>query len=647
MRKVPGVLVTSNGISVAGNSGVRILINGKTTEYMDTESLLRDLPADNIAKVEVVEQPGAEHDASGSGAIINIILKKNVRLGTHGSVTSWIGKDEGLEYGISASIASYKNKLNWQASIGHSRPTWRDDLDLIRNVEDTIYDQTTISPYKPKNVYGSGNLDYFINDKNSFGVGLNWRNRKLDAIGLSTNKIIKPTESNRILTETSSNSDKKNYTINPYYEYKSDTEKLTIDYNYINYKVNTTTNIIDIESTLQDPNAKLRYFQNGKYNINTFRADYAKNVSDHLKLSFGAKYSMVRSDNDLASLSDNNIGIYQPNINGSSRFLIDENIFAVYAKANTEIGKWSLSGGLRYEDSNTKGTSKFMKGGKPTTAVKERPISKLFPSLSVSRNISENLGLNVSYSYRIRRPAYKSLNAFQQFLDRYSGEEGNPELKPAFTNKYQLNLTFKGHPFFTAGYSQSTDAIFRQIKQDNSTAQIRQKVVNIEDFTNLNFRLFAPLSIAHKKLGGYTGVILTNPHYKSKKHGLNIEKWNLYWFIQANYKLPWNVDFQLSGNYGTGALEGQIEIDWIAELDFSFSKKFMDDKLKTSLGFGKMLNRGYIGKIDYGNGNATVDSNGSRQSIKFKITYNFGSKFGKEKSKRKGNDEEDRIKDNN
>ena len=54
MRKIPGVLVTNNGISIAGNRGVRILINGKTTEYMDVETLLRDFPADNISKIEVV-----------------------------------------------------------------------------------------------------------------------------------------------------------------------------------------------------------------------------------------------------------------------------------------------------------------------------------------------------------------------------------------------------------------------------------------------------------------------------------------------------------------------------------------------------------------------------------------------------------------
>ena len=186
MRKVPGVLVTNNGITIAGKSGVRILINGKTTEYMDVETLLRDFPADNIAKVEVVEQPGAEYEASGSGAIINIILKKNVKLGTHGSVMGWVGEDEGFEYGSRFSIASYKNKLNWQTSIGYSEPTWRDDLFLVRTVEDETYDQVTKQPFDPQNFSVNGSLDYYINDKNSIGIGGRFSNRMSDRISTST-----------------------------------------------------------------------------------------------------------------------------------------------------------------------------------------------------------------------------------------------------------------------------------------------------------------------------------------------------------------------------------------------------------------------------------------------------------------------------
>ena len=64
----------------------------------------------------------------------------------------------------------------------------------------------------------------------------------------------------------------------------------------------------------------------------------------------------------------------------------------------------------------------------------------------------------------------------------------------------------------------------------------------------------------------------------------HLNKWNLIWFLQTSYELPWDIDLELSGNYGTGALEGQIEVDWFAELDFSFGKKFLDDfSLKTHI----------------------------------------------------------------
>ena len=189
--------------------------------------------------------------------------------------------------------------------------------------------------------------------------------------------------------------------------------------------------------------------------------------------------------------------------------------------------------------------------------------------------------------------------------------------------------------------------IFQLIQQDNTTAQIRQQDVNVENNSNWNFRLFAPLNFI-EKLEGYTGIILVNTDYQSSTFNVDLNKWNLYWFIQTSFQLPWDINFELSGNYGTGALEGQIEVDWLAELDFSFGKKFLKEKLKVNLGFNKMLNRGFVGNIDYGNGTAAVESNGSRQNIQLRVAYSFGSKFGKKKTGRNTNrDEERRIKDTN
>jgi outer membrane receptor protein involved in Fe transport len=646
MRKIPGVLVTNNGISVAGNRGVRILINSKTTEYMDVETLLRDFPADGIAKIEVVEQPGAEYEASGSAAIVNIILKKNVRLGTHGSARAWIGEDEGFEYGTGFSIASYKNKLNWQASINQSRPTWRDDLFLVRTVGDEIYDQVTREPYDPENFNVNANLDYYINDKSSIGIGGRWNTRRSTRVSRSTTIISDANSSDVLFSENSFDRDRVDYNINPYYEYKTDTEKLLIDFNFVDF-VNDNTNTLSDVAGSTVPFTDRRYIQDGRYNIKTYRLDYSKNLSDQIKISVGTRYADVETDNDLQSLIQNNMGEFDLVENESSRFLIDETIFALYSKINANFGKWTFSGGLRYEDSNTEGLSIFMDGNDVREEVLRRPIKKVFPSASLSRKLSDKLGATLSYSYRIQRPSYNSLNSFATFFDPFSAGEGNPNLRPSFTNNYQFNLTYEGQPFFTIGYSDTKNVIFDLIRQDNTTAQIRQQEVNVESNNNWNFRLFAPLSFI-KGLEGYTGFIGTYTDFQSETFDIDLDKWNLFWFVQASYELPWSINFETSANFGTGALEGQIDVDWLAEWDVSFGKKFMNDRLRVNLGLSKILNRGFVGTIDYGNGTAEVESNGSRQNVQLRFVYSFGSQFGKKKSRRNlSRDEEDRIQDNN
>lgn len=637
MRKVPGVLVTNNGINFAGRNDVRILINNKTTEYMDLNSLLRDLPADNIAKVELIEQPGAEFDAEGSGPIINIILKKNIQLGTHGSINSWIGRDQGLEYGSSASLASYKNKLNWQLSLGYSSPTWREDLFIKRQVQSAVYDQATREPYNPKSLRFGTHLDYYLNDEHTLGLDFGRTGTDSERISSSITHISENGTTQTLRSENSFDRDLKVFNINPYYEFNNEHHKLVFDYNHVNYRTDNLNAIYQKGGTV--PVTARQYQQAGAYTINTFRMDYKRTFNDTFQLSVGSKVALVATDNDLKAYTGA-AGGFQFQADQSNQFLIDENISALYSKLRIATEQWTFSGGLRYEHSNTKGTATN------PNSVQSRVISKLFPSASLTKKMGTSLASTLSYSYRIRRPSYNTLNAFVTYYDPLSSEVGNANLRPTFTHNYQFNLSFKGQPFFTVGYSQSKDAMFRLISQNDSTAEISRCTINLDQRNHWNFRLFAPLSFI-KKLEGYTGVIVNYNKFTSDKYTLNLSKWNLIWFTHASYNLPWNIQAELNGNYGTGALDGGADINWFADLNFSFGKKFMNDKLKVNLGFYKMLNRGYVGGISYNNINAALESNQSRQNIQLSIRYSFGSKFGKKKAARTGSEEEENRIDNN
>ncbi|HSC36683.1 MAG TPA: Plug domain-containing protein, partial [Chitinophagaceae bacterium] len=75
LTKSPGVMVDMNGnISLNGKHNVLVLIDDKPT-YMSAQDLadyLRSLPAGILDKIELMSNPPARYDASGS-AIINIV----------------------------------------------------------------------------------------------------------------------------------------------------------------------------------------------------------------------------------------------------------------------------------------------------------------------------------------------------------------------------------------------------------------------------------------------------------------------------------------------------------------------------------------------------------------------------------------------
>ena len=642
VKKVPGIIMTNGNVSYAGQGNIRILINGKTTDYMDTASLLRDLPADNISKVELIQQPGSEYDAEGAGPILNIILKNNVKLGTHGNVKQMVGYENRFEYATSASIASYKNKLNWQLSAGYRKSTSRDDLTLSRSVLDDTYEQTSKSAFDPIIINVGAGLDYYITDKHSIGVSGRIVNSDSDRVSNNNTTISNGTSNITLLTDNSFDRNRNIKSLNPYYEFKDDKNKFVLDYNFVDYGYENENNLFQI-GTSELPYDNRRYFQDAAYKINTYKADYKRTVNENFSWNAGAKFSDVESDSDLQSFTEDDEGVFQFQPAESNRFLVDETILALYSKLNLKIDKWSFSGGLRWEESDTEGTATT------TGETRTRKISKLFPSASLSREITEEISANLAYSYRIRRPSYSSLNSFVYFYDPFTFEEGNPNLKPAFTNSYQFNLTYENQPFFNISYRETSDQLFEIITQNDVSAETSRTMINLAKNENWNFSLFAPLSFING-LDGYTGVIANHNRYASENLDpeLDLSKWSITWFTSAEYELPWEINSEISGYYTSGGLEGIIEYDWMAGIDLAISKNFLDDKLKVSLEYEELIQRPFTGNVRYDNVDATIVSNWARNNVFLQLNYSFGSKFGKSnKRENASKDEQNRIKQDN
>ena len=82
MKNVPSVNVDIDGNVSLRNATPQIFVDGRPTTLT-----LDQIPADEIASIEIITNPSAKFDASGGGAgILNIVMKKNRKAGYNGKL---------------------------------------------------------------------------------------------------------------------------------------------------------------------------------------------------------------------------------------------------------------------------------------------------------------------------------------------------------------------------------------------------------------------------------------------------------------------------------------------------------------------------------------------------------------------------------
>ena len=88
LQRSPGIMVDKDGnITMKGKPGVTIMIDGKPTylSMQDINNMLKSMPADQLEKIELITNPGADMSPEGSGGVINLVSRRarpNTRSGS-------------------------------------------------------------------------------------------------------------------------------------------------------------------------------------------------------------------------------------------------------------------------------------------------------------------------------------------------------------------------------------------------------------------------------------------------------------------------------------------------------------------------------------------------------------------------------------
>jgi outer membrane receptor protein involved in Fe transport len=291
-------------ISLKGKQGVNVMIDGRTQPISADElaNMLKSMPSSTIEKIEIISNPSAKYDAAGTGGIINIVTKKNKKMGFNGTLTSGYGQGVYPKQNAGMNLNYRNNKLNMYLNYSESYRTGFHHVSFNREFYEAgifnteyVQDNYGVLQFQTHNV--AVGLDYNISPKTSLGAALNGESFFLGTNGHFYSNVLGPNylPQSTFITQNTSGGNWDNFAPNVHLKHQFDTsgKELTIDADYARYWNNnvqdfTTKYFLPSGAPLSPPYV-LHADINGTTQIRSIKADYMNPLPKNAKWEAGFK----------------------------------------------------------------------------------------------------------------------------------------------------------------------------------------------------------------------------------------------------------------------------------------------------------------------------------------------------------------------
>lgn len=646
INTAPGIVVKNDVITLLGKGTSRVMIDGRLIELTGEElnNYLKSISASDIKNIEIISNPPAKYEADGFGGLINIIMKKGVQNSWKNTTT--LSYDQN-KYGISTLRNNFfynKDKFKFSASV-NGKTGYKDAEEALEMYfPDGLSKMGSETKVKNENLSGKLALDYnlskrttigfqFLNDVNNPDFGSDIR---ID--NYNTNSQLQHVTLNKSYTDRLS----KNQTYNVHLITKLDSlnRKLSFDVDYFNYssKFNRdfTANNFTPQMEFIDVNQSGRNNSNQDIDNWSFKADM-EHPFKKLNLSYGAKMSFTNSVSDVL-FYDTISGNPELDPSQSNQFKYTENNQAIYINADKKISeKWNLQMGLRLENTQTKGFSETI------NQENENNYLKLFPTFYASYKKNENNTFSFNYGKRINRPRFDLLNPFRIYINSNSYSEGNPFLKPSFSNNFELTHSYKEilrTSVFINAITNGYGVIFTSIPTTNTQIVTRENY-----FKSLNYGVGESYSVTLAKWWQSENSIYFLGSKTEFTKNINATPTNS---LQADFTtnntfvLRNSTKFQVDFNYSTPFKNGLYKIGYVSSFDIGIKQDLLNKSLQIAFIANDIFNTSYLKDFtSVVNGVKQVYSqNESNRFVRLSMIYNFGNKKINVKDRNFGNQEE-------
>lgn len=539
-------------LKIAGKNNALIYINGRKTN-MDADSLaqfLKNTPAENIQKIEVITVPGSEYQVESSDGIINIILKKKMSDGLNGNMRMANSQNKYNASSASFSANYRKDKLGISANLNGGENIDAQQY-VLRNGNASSSNESTGNIDDPnKFIGGYLNIDYQLTEKSNLGLTWNSSANKSynSTVSLfNTIRSLDPDtqEYNINYTNSRNKEDARSYnnSVNLNYELKTDSlgSKLNVNAAYLNYKRFQFTDNKTFYADALGNNLALAQtiYQNLPQKINNFSGmvDYIQKFKNDFTLSIGGNYNKTKTDNDTKNdtYRENPTPPLTAEEHQPNHFVYDENIYGFYITAEKKFSdKFSGKIGTRYEITNSLGTSD---NADPEYRKIERNYNNLLPYVSLNYAINDKNNISYAFSSRMRRPSFWELNPVRNILTEDNYTQNNPFVKASSTYNQELTYMFKNSYFLILNHSLFKDVITQVPLQRDILKERRDANGNVvlDPVTN------QPIMDSHKQLR-YIRTNFGNKQEMSAMVGVQRSFFNQYLTTNFNIGVQRNVN---------------------------------------------------------------------------------------------------------
>jgi iron complex outermembrane receptor protein len=637
MEKIPGLFVDQDGnIYISSTSPAKVYINGREQRMSaaDISTILKSLPPSAISSIEILRTPSAKYDASGgSGGIVNVVLKKGIRIGFTGSVNAGFNQGRYGNQFFGFNLNNSDGKLSSYLNVSVAKRNSFEELITDRKfASDSVLRQEALTKYPANSYYLGYGINYSINDKWdwSYDGRLSYNINKSNSVNESIKQQIS-TENLGAQNFAHINNNAKNFSLNQGFNLKYKIDSLgstwTTDLAYT-YSPNNTdqvfvTNYIHPNTFTLNGDARIE----NRYNFVSAATDLSKKLKGQVTIEAGLKSTgaWFKNSNDYYNQVN---GTRTKDHSRTSAYNYNENINAAYAQVSKGFGGVVLKAGTRMENTNMSGHQVI-----PFDTTFSIKRTDFFPYVYLSKNLAKIAGYDLRgflvYRRTISRPSYENLNPSPRYVDPYLFEIGNPSLRPQFTTTYEANISVDERPILAFGINETKD-IFNQVvyQAPNNPSQAFRTYDNLGKNKETYFRILGALPPGGKYFfvaGAQYNHNFYEGTYENKPLSFKRGSWRF--FTYHNLKATATTNIFLNGFLMTNGQLQFYEISTFGQLNMGVSQQMFNKKVTMNLFLQDMF---YTNKNEFVLTQGSVNATGVRRSDTRRIglffRYNFGFK---------------------